>query len=100
MAIDSLRQTVADLNVSAGALAALGAAIDAQTSGVDLEPGIRPYIEDVVMALGAREALVGAAPAALQPLLGEIRAFAMTNAQLLFAATRRAGWTHSEPEFL
>jgi SAM-dependent methyltransferase len=100
MAIDSLRQTVADLNVSAGALAALGAAIDAQTSGVDLEPGIRPYIEDVVIALGAREALVGAAPAALQPLLGEIRAFAMTNVQLLFAATRRAGWTHSEPEFL
>jgi hypothetical protein len=38
MAIDTLRQTVANLNISAGALAALGAALDAQMSGVALEP--------------------------------------------------------------
>lgn len=100
MAIDTLRQTVANLNVSAGALAALGAALDAQASGVALEPEIRPHIEDVVAAIGAREALGDAAPSELQPLLGEIRAFAMTNIQLLLAATRRAGWTHSAPEML
>ena len=100
MAIASLRQTVADLHVSAGALAALGAALDARTRGVALEPEIRPYVEDVVAALGAHEALGDTAPWELQPLLGEIRAFAMTNTQLLFAATRRSGWTHSTPEIL
>ena len=100
MAIASLRQTVADLNVSAGALAALGAALDARTNGVELEPGIRRHLEDVVTALGAREALCDASSSELQPLLGEIRAFALTNSQFLFAATRRSGWMHCEPEML
>lgn len=100
MAIDALRQTVASLNVSAGALAALGAALDARMSGVALAPGIRPYVEDIITALGAREAIAEATPAQVQPLLGEIRAFAMANTQLLFAATRHCGWTHAEPEIL
>jgi hypothetical protein len=50
----SLRQIVADLNQSAGALAALGAALDAQMRGTELEPDIRRHVEDVVAALGAR----------------------------------------------
>jgi ubiquinone/menaquinone biosynthesis C-methylase UbiE len=100
MAIDALRQTISRLNVSAAALAALGAALDARMSGVALEPAIRPYVDDVIGALGVRDALAGATPCDLQPLLGEIRALAMTNAQLLFATTRRAGWTQSEAELL
>jgi precorrin-6B methylase 2 len=100
MAIDTLRQTVANLNMSAGALAALGAALDAQMSGVALEPEIRPHVEDIVTALGARDALGDASASELQPLLGEIRAFALANSQFLFAATRRSGWTHCEPEML
>jgi precorrin-6B methylase 2 len=96
----SLRQIVADLNLSAGALAALGAALDARTRGTELEPDIRRYVEDVVTALGARAALDDAAPAELQPLLGEIRAYAIMNSQLLAAATRRSGWSHCEPEML
>jgi precorrin-6B methylase 2 len=96
----SLRQIVADLNLSAGALAALGAALEAQTRGTELEPDIRRHVEDVVAALGARAALDNSAPAELQPLLGEIRAFAMMNSQLLAAATRRAGWAHCESEML
>ena len=100
MAIASLRQIIANLNASAGALAALGAAFDAKMSGVALEPELRAHVEDIVTALGASEALRDTSSSELQPLLGEIRAFAMTNIQLLFAATRRAGWTHSAPEIL
>jgi ubiquinone/menaquinone biosynthesis C-methylase UbiE len=100
MAMDSLREIVSNLNVSAGALAALGAALEAQMSGAELEPEIRTCVEDVVTALGARKAVADAAPSELQPLLGEIRAFAMMNTQFLFAATRRSGWTHTKPEIL
>jgi hypothetical protein len=96
----SLRQIVADLNLSAGALAALGAALDAQTRGTALEPDIRHYVEGAVTALGARAALDDSTPAELQPLLGEIRAYAIINSRLLAAATRRSGWAHCAPEML
>jgi SAM-dependent methyltransferase len=100
MAVDALQEIVSRLNASAGALAALGAALDARASGAPLEPEIRPHVEDVLVALGARDALADVEPSDLQPLLGEIRAFALTNIKLLFATARRSGWAHSEPEIL
>jgi precorrin-6B methylase 2 len=100
MVIESIRRLVAELNVSAGALAALGAALDVRVSGVALAPELQPHVEDVIAALGVRAAIEEAVPSDLQPLLGEIRAFAMTNSKLLFAATRRSGWAHSEPDLL
>lgn len=100
MAIEPLRQLVANLNASAGALAALGAALDARMSGAVLAPDLRPHIEEIVTMLGVREALADVAPEQLRPLLGEIRALALTNSRLLFAATRHSGWAHSELEIL
>lgn len=100
MTIDVLRDTVARLNNAASELAALGAALDARASGTPIEPALGPHIDAVVEALGVREALAEAEPMTLRPLIGEIQAFALTNTKLLFAASRHAGWEHTERALL
>jgi len=85
MSLDAIRGLVARLGASAGALAALGATLDARATGVALPPSIRPYVDEVVAALGA---VIDAAPAELAPIVGEIRATALVNAKLVLAATR------------
>lgn len=100
MAIEAVRETLARLTTSANALAVLGAAFDARASGEALDPSIRPYVDEALAALGLAGALDGVDAAELRPLLGELRVFALTNAKLLFAASRGAGWNHSEPEIL
>ncbi|HKQ70586.1 MAG TPA: class I SAM-dependent methyltransferase [Polyangiaceae bacterium] len=99
MALESLREIVSRLSASANALAALGAALDARASGVPLGAEIKPHVDEVVAALGV-EGLDGATAVDLRPILGEIRAFTLTNAKLLFAASRGSGWRHQEPELL
>ena len=100
MTIDALREIVSRLNASAGALAALGAALDARVTGRSLDPAIQPHVEDVVAALGAREALAEATAAQLKPLAGEIRTFTLTGAKLLLGGAGIAGWGHTEAEIL
>jgi len=96
MSLDAIRGMVARLGASAGALAALGATLDARATGVALPLSIRPYVDEVVAALGA---VIDAAPAELVPIVGEIRTMALVNAKLVMAATR-PGWTHTEAEIL
>lgn len=100
MNIETLREVVSRLNSSASALAALGAALDARVTGSPLDPAVETQVDDVVAALGVREALGAATQAELKPLLGEIRAFALTSAKLLLAGSRAAGWGHTEAEIL
>jgi SAM-dependent methyltransferase len=100
MTIDILRDTITRLHESAAALAALGVALDARATGTPLGSELEPPIGDIVAALGLREALAVAQPSDLQPLLAEIRTFALTNAKLLFASSRACGWAHAEPEIL
>jgi SAM-dependent methyltransferase len=97
---ETLQQVVARLSASANALAALGAAIDARSTGASLEPRLKARIDEVLAAVGANEALEGAHSDELRPLLGELRTFSLTNTKLLFTASRGAGWTHREPELL
>jgi hypothetical protein len=52
MAIDCLRKIVSTL-ISRLAPLRTGRALDGQTSGVEFEPGIQPYVEDVVGSRGA-----------------------------------------------
>jgi 2-polyprenyl-3-methyl-5-hydroxy-6-metoxy-1,4-benzoquinol methylase len=100
MAIEALRDIVARLQTSSSALAALAAALDRRVSGAPLDPSIAPHVDAVVAALGAAGPLEAASSAELRPLLGEIRTFALTGSKLLFAASRAAGWAHTEPELL
>jgi SAM-dependent methyltransferase len=100
VASDKLRELVARLGASADALAALASAMDARASGAPLEATISARVGDVLDALGARRAIEEAGPEELRPLLGEIRTFTLTNAKLLFAESRAAGWTHGEAALL
>ncbi len=100
MSIDALREILVRLNVSANALAVVGAALDARASGNALDLIIRPHVDEVLAAMGASEALEGISPAEIRSLLGEIRVYTLTNAKLLFAASRSAGWAHTDPEIL
>ena len=96
----TLAETISQLGKSADALAAIGAALDAQANDVALDPAIRPHIEGVLSALGLSAAIESLPKAELLPMLGQIRTFSLANVKLLFAATRGAGWNHVEPELL
>jgi SAM-dependent methyltransferase len=99
MAMDALRELVTRLNTSATALAALGAALDARTSRTSLDSAIAPHVDEILAALGV-ETLDGLTQAELRSTLGEIRSFTLTNAKLLFGASRGSRWEHTEPEIL
>ncbi len=96
----TLSEVVADLTRSADALAAVAAALAARHDGVPVAPALRPHVEAVVDALGLSEALDRLPPAEIGPMLGQIRAFSLTNAKLLSATPPGEGWTHTEAEIL
>jgi ubiquinone/menaquinone biosynthesis C-methylase UbiE len=100
MSADALRQIVSKLNASANALAALGTAVEARLHGRPLDPKLSPHVDAVVDALGARESLEAATPNDLRPLLGEIRAFTLSNAKMLGSQRTGAGWEHQERDLL
>jgi precorrin-6B methylase 2 len=99
MNIEALREIVSRLHVSANALAAVGGALDVRASGVPLEPRVQRRIDEVLAALEIGP-LDGLAPFELRSMLGEIRAYTLTNGKLLFASSRGSRWNHAEPEIL
>ena len=100
MNVASLRDLVARLHLSAGALSVLGAAIDERTTGKLFDPNIQPHVDAVLDALGAREMIEGLSPAELQPVLAEIRLTMLGGAKLLFEGMRERGWAHTDPDIL
>jgi len=99
MTIGAVRDLIMRLNVSTGALAALGVALDERVSGVALDPAIKTEIDHLLAALGANKMLDGVDPAELRPVLAEIRMTLLQDAKLLLSPTS-AGWTHTEAEIL
>ena len=99
MTIGAVRDLVMRLNVSTGALAALGVALEERVKGVPLDPAIKTEIDHLLAALGANEMLDGVDPAELKPVLAEIRMTLLQDAKLLLSPTS-AGWTHTEAEIL
>ena len=95
-----LRSLVAGLNASAGALAVLGAVIDAKVTGTPLDPRLAPFAMEVVNALGVSAALEAASDAELRAVMAPIRAFALMNVKLLSASGRVPGWRHAEADIL
>jgi 2-polyprenyl-3-methyl-5-hydroxy-6-metoxy-1,4-benzoquinol methylase len=95
-----LSVVVARLSTSADALAALAAALDARATGHALDPGIQPHINATLSALGIRDAVADLPADELQPLLGRLRVYTLTNAKLMYAGSRDSGWNHNQPKIL
>lgn len=98
--MEALRDRVSTLGAFADALAALAAAMDAKVSGIALDGRLRPHVDKVLLALGFEAGLGNHDVAELRPLLAQVRTFSLTNAKLMFAASRGPGWHHGEPELL
>jgi hypothetical protein len=99
MTIAAVRDLIMRLNVSTGALAALGLHLEEMVRGVPLDPAIRTEVDHLLTALGADEMLRGVDPAELKPVLAEIRMTLLQDAKLLLSPTS-SGWTHTEAEIL
>jgi 2-polyprenyl-3-methyl-5-hydroxy-6-metoxy-1,4-benzoquinol methylase len=100
MTIDGLREIIARLGASAGALAAIAAALDARIEEEPLEPSLGPHVDELVRAVGARELIDGPSGAELKPLLAEIRFYMAQNAKIAFRHSRIPGWAHEEAHVL
>ncbi len=100
MSLVSLRDLVARLSLSAGALSVLGAAIDGRTTGKPFDLSIQPHVDAVLDALEVRELIEGLSPVELQPMLAEIRLTMLQGVKLLYEGTREAGWADTDPDIL
>lgn len=100
VSIEPLRATLARLQESAGALAALGALLAARIENRPIDARLLPALDAVADTLGAAEAIRAADHAALGPLVAELRTFALLNARLLFEAADACDWTHTDARVL
>jgi SAM-dependent methyltransferase len=96
----ALRALLAELNTSAGALAALTFAMQARLTGLAIATSIHPHVHAVLDALGARELLDALPLPELSVLLGELRTFTATHERLAGSAPPTPGWAPREPDLL
>lgn len=96
----ALREQIARHSRSTTILAALGAALDAQTTGVSLAPALQERIDETLAAVGMGAAITELGDAEQRQLLAEIRFALLLDAKLLFHSTRTLAWAHTEPELL
>src|SRR5262245_43239118 len=96
----AFREIISRLSLSAGALTAVGAALDAKVTGTPLEPAIPSHADGVLAALGVRDAINELGPGDLRPALAEIRVTFLHGAKQLFGTTRRSGWNYPDEELL
>lgn len=95
-----LRSLLAELNTSAGALAALGSALEARASGQALAPALSAAVHGVLDALGMSESLAALPAGELPPMLAELRVYADAHRRLAAPLPPQPGWTLASPELL
>jgi SAM-dependent methyltransferase len=100
MSIETVRDLSIRLTVSAGALLALGLALDERATGAQLDPAIKAEVDNVLSALGAGGALDDVSPAALGPMSAEIRTTMLFSTKLLMDPTSGPGWSHTDDALL
>lgn len=96
----ALRALLNELNTSAGALAALAAALNARATERRLSPSLEPRVRDVLDALGAREAADALPGPELSALLAEIRVLGGSHRRLESEDPPEPGWAPREAGFI
>jgi hypothetical protein len=96
----SLRALLLELQTSAGALAALAAALHERSTAERLPAELRASVDEVLGALGARELVERLAPSDRRSLLGELRTLAATDGRLASGAPVAPGWTPTEAQLI
>lgn len=86
--------------ISAAAIPALCAVLDARLNGDPLEPRLAASIRELFETLGAGELLDNVAEQEAGAALGMLRAMYLVDGKLLFAATRTGTWSHDEAHVL
>ncbi len=100
MSIQALQEFIGRQMVSAGALTALCAALDAKVTGVPLEPALARRVQELLEAVGGGHLLDDIGPEQALIPRSLIRAMYLLDAKLLFPDSRTRGWNYTEPEIL
>jgi predicted O-methyltransferase YrrM len=96
----ALRSLLNDLNTSAGALAALAAAMNARASGFPLAPNLEQAVHGVLDVLGVRLASEQLPLAELRATLAEIQVYAASHQQLTAPELATSGWTPASADLI
>jgi SAM-dependent methyltransferase len=100
MSIQALQEFIGRNALAAGALTALGAALDVKAGGPPLDPIIGKRVQELLEAVGAGDLLNDIGPQQATTMRAMIRAMYLNDAKLLFDKTRTTAWDHVEPEIL
>jgi len=98
--LEPLRDLVTRLTVSSNALAALALFLNQKITGIQPDPSVQPYIDEVIDALGMRQILENSSASQLLPVLAEIQMAAFQMQKAIGATPQKSGWTHTEQTIL
>lgn len=100
MGTREIRTTAARLSTSTEALAALGAALRLRASGLEAPPTVQASLDEVLTALGVKDAIGSSSPDELSAALAPIRALLLQAVDFLTDPSRAPGWTYTDAELL
>ena len=100
MTIQAMRAFLNRHTASVTGLAALGAALDAKTSGASLPGTLAERVEALLAAMGASDVLTDLGDDEARAALAEIRSALALESKLLYARTRATSWSYSDPDVL
>ena len=100
MTLPALKDTVAKLGLQAGALTAIGLALQERITQQPLDARARVHVDEALDALGLRDVIASLSPAELRPVLAEVRMFVVHGATLLARTGGEAGWRADDPAMI
>jgi ubiquinone/menaquinone biosynthesis C-methylase UbiE len=98
--LEPLRDLVTRLTISSNALAAVALYLNQKIAGIQPDPSIHSYIDEVIDALGIREILENASASQLIPVQAEIQMAAFQMQKAIAATSQKSGWTHNDQTIL